>query len=418
MTIQPNDQLVNTEAGVFAFFNDTIRNVIHGGVFTATDKGFVAGNMNEGTKKTVTDGYMGNSNWGSDNASVDTPLQTVNYASCHDNYTLFDNLTVDAMDMTGKTAEEVKEMAAAMNNLAAAYYITAQGVPFIHAGEEMLRSKPDANQDNGFNHNSYASGDEINSIKWATLSDELVSASVEYYTGLIAFRKAHDAMRMTTEEEILDAMSALETGNVNVVAVLNEGGNGEDVEILSIFNADAAANTVELPTGEWTVYVNATQAGTEAIEVVEGEVEVPATSAMILVKTGEGTPTDPSEPSDPTDPSDPSEPADPDAVNKTALKAAIDKAKALKKADYSNKSFEAMKSALAVAEKIYAKEDATQTEVDNALKALNAAIKALVPSTGKNPETGDSFQMTLFVTMAALSLMGGAALVLNRKKFF
>jgi beta-L-arabinobiosidase len=151
---------------------------------------------------------------------------------------------------------------------------------------------------------------------------------------------------------------------------------------------------------------------------VEGEVEVPATSAMILVKTGEGTPTDPSEPSDPTDPSDPAEPADPDAVNKTALKAAIDKAKALKKADYSNKSFEAMKSALAVAEKIYAKEDATQTEVDNALKALNAAIKALVPSTGKNPETGDSFQMTLFVTMAALSLMGGAALVLNRKKFF
>ena len=287
MTIQPNDAKVNTEDGIFAFFNDTIRNVIHGGVFTATDKGFVSGGLNAGTKQTVTEGYMGNSTWGSDNGSVDTPLQTVNYASCHDNYTLFDNLTIDVMDAKGVTAAEAASDAAAMNNLAAAYYITAQGVPFVHAGEEMLRSKPDAAQEHGFNHNSYSAGDEINSIKWGALTDELVADSVAYYQGLIAFRAAHPALRMTTEAEIQAAMAAVETGSNDVIAVINNGGNGEEAVILSVFNAAAENKTVTLPEGKWNVYVNKAAAGTEILAAVEGQVEVEATSAMILVKAAE-----------------------------------------------------------------------------------------------------------------------------------
>ncbi len=283
MTIQPNDDKVNTEAGVFAFFNDTIRNVIHGGVFTATDKGFVSGNLSDWTYQTVVEGYMGNSTWGSDSGSVDTPLQTVNYASCHDNYTLFDNLTIDAMDATGKTAAEVAEQAAAMNNLAAAYYITAQGVTFIHAGEEMLRSKPDAAQDNGFNHNSYASGDEINSIKWYTLADELVDMSHDYYQGLIAFRAAHPALRMTTEEEILSTMEVLPTASNDVIAILNNGGNGEEVTILSIFNAGAEAAEFTLPAGKWDVYVSGQNAGTEILDTVSGTITIDGTSTTILI---------------------------------------------------------------------------------------------------------------------------------------
>jgi len=283
MTIQPNDTKVNGEAGVFAFFNDTIRNAIHGGVFVATDKGFVSGNMTAANKMTVTAGYTANSIWGSNGGSVDTPLQTVNYASCHDNYTLFDNLTIDVMDATGCTAGEAAMKAAAMNNLAAAYYITAQGVPFIHAGEEMLRSKPDAQQENGFNHNSYNAGDEINSIKWSGLEDELVDASHDYYQGLIAFRKAHPALRLTTKADILAAVSELETEDANVVAVVN---NGADVEeaIVSIFNADSVAHTVILPEGKWSVCVNKAAAGTESLRIVEGSVEVEGTSAMILVQ--------------------------------------------------------------------------------------------------------------------------------------
>ncbi|MBR5294888.1 MAG: leucine-rich repeat protein, partial [Oscillospiraceae bacterium] len=296
MTIQPNDKLVNTEAGVFAFFNDTIRNVIHGGVFTATDKGFVCGNLSDGTKTTVTDSYMAYSQWGSDSARVDTPLQTVNYASCHDNYTLFDNFTVDALDLNGlelsaENAALVAEQAAMYNNLAAAYYITAQGVPFIHAGEEMLRSKPSVDAENNFvfDHNSYSSGDGVNSFKWGELANELNAASYNYYKGLIAFRKAHPALRMTEQAEILSAMSALETGSNDVIAILNQGGNGENAEILTVINVGADA-AVTLPEGNWNVYVNADIAGTEVIETVSGSVTVSATSAMILVKAEETEP--------------------------------------------------------------------------------------------------------------------------------
>ena len=284
MTTQNNDQLVNSEAHVFAFFNDTIRNLIHGGVFNATNKGFVSGRVGVSAKKTLIDSYMGNSTWGSAGETVDTPLQTINYASCHDNYTLFDNLTLDVMSELGCTAEEARELAVSMNKLAAGYYITAQGVPFIHAGEEMLRSKPDANQTNGFNHNSYASGDQINAIKWSSLTDETVSDCVAYYTGLIAFRNAHPALRMTSEEEVLAAMSVLETGNSNVVAILNNGGNAENNNILSIFNADREAHTVKLPAGVWYVYVNKDDAGTVILATVEGEVVVESTSTMILVQ--------------------------------------------------------------------------------------------------------------------------------------
>jgi pullulanase len=208
------------------------------------------------------------------------------------------------MDMTGKTAAEVAEQAAAMNKLAAAYYITAQGVPFIHAGEEMLRSKPDAQQESGFNHNSYAAGDVINSIKWNTLADELVDNTHDYYQGLIAFRAAHDAMRMTTEAEILSAMSAVDAGSNDVIVLLNKGGNGEKAEILSIFNADAAEQTVTLPEGKWEVYVNGELAGTTVLETVAGTVTVSGTSAMILVKAAEEEPevTEPTAPEATTKP--------------------------------------------------------------------------------------------------------------------
>ena len=287
MTIQPNDKLVNTEAGIFAFFNDTIRNVIHGGVFTATDKGFVVG-FNEDNRQTVIDSYMAYSKWGSNSERVDTPLQTVNYASCHDNYTLFDNFTVDALDLNGlalsaENAALVAEQAAAYNKMAAAYYITAQGVPFIHAGEEMLRSKPTTDAENNFvfDHNSYSSGDGVNAFQWGNLQNELNADSYEYYKGLIAFRKAHASLRMTEQAEILASMSSLSTGNDQVVAILNSG-MGE--EILTVINTGADAK-VALPEGIWAVCVNADDAGTEALAYVSGSVTVEGTSVMILVKT-------------------------------------------------------------------------------------------------------------------------------------
>lgn len=66
--------------------------------------------------------------------------------------------------------------------------LTGQGVPFLHAGVEMIRSKDG-------DHNSYNKPDEINQIDW-DLKYENYDV-VNYYKGLIELRKSNAAFRMT-----------------------------------------------------------------------------------------------------------------------------------------------------------------------------------------------------------------------------
>ena len=71
----------------------------------------------------------------------------------------------------------------------------------------------------------------------------------------------------------------------NVVAChITAGANGEENEIIAIFNPRANDTVVALPEGEWTVYINADKAGTEPLATVTGEVSVATVSACVLVK--------------------------------------------------------------------------------------------------------------------------------------
>ena len=151
----------------------------------------------------------------------------MNYASCHDNMTLFDRLTMSCPD--SGVEDHIR-----MNNLAAAIYMTSQGIPFIHAGEEMLRSKPLPN--GGFDDNSYKSSDAVNSLKWDNLNDPVYQDVVDYYAGLIEFRKAHPALRMTSAEEVNAHIKSLTKLEFNVVACqISAGANGENNDIIAIF---------------------------------------------------------------------------------------------------------------------------------------------------------------------------------------
>ena len=152
MTTQPN----STDVPGFAFFSDTLRDALKGHVFYTTRKGYVSGAAD--LADTVKGCFLGQAgDW------CTTPAQSINYASCHDNMTLLDRITRS----TPGVSEEDRIR---MNNLSAAIYMTAQGIPFLQAGEEMLRAKIDASGD--FVENSYNSPDSVNSIKWDTLEDE------------------------------------------------------------------------------------------------------------------------------------------------------------------------------------------------------------------------------------------------------
>ncbi len=247
----------------FAFFSDTIRDLMRGSVFYSEKPGFVSGAIC--SKDELEACFMGVPMWAAQ------PCQSVNYVSCHDNNTLFDRLALAA-------PEAPQEVLIKMNDLAAAFTILSQGVPFMQAGEEMLRTKP---AKKGFDHNSYRSPDKVNSLKWEDLDKEEYQRTVDFYKGLIAFRKAHPALRFMTRDEVWKNVHPVRVDNDHVVAFhIDEG----QQEIFAIFNAGTQDVSVRLPEGHWNVNISGEYAGTDVLGSVEGSVSVSPISALVLTR--------------------------------------------------------------------------------------------------------------------------------------
>ncbi len=252
----------------FAYFSDTIRDALKGSVFNNTETGYISGAS--GKESTLEKCFIGLAP-----AWCTTPAQSINYASCHDNMTLFDRIV-------NSTPNASREDQIKMNNLAAAIYMTSQGIPFMQAGEEILRSKP--LKDGSFDHNSYASPDSVNKLKWDDLNKEEYQNVYKYYQGLIAFRKEHAALRMTTAKEVKENITTLTGLDEKVMAFqINGGVNGEVADnLFVIFNANETSTEIELPEGKWNVYIDGEKAGTEVLRTVKGTVEVAPISALVL----------------------------------------------------------------------------------------------------------------------------------------
>ena len=260
LTIQSNSHLVPG----FAFFSDTLRDLMRGSVFHSDDPGFASGGYC--SKELLHNCFMGIPGWAAE------PEQSINYVSCHDNHTLFDRITLSA-------PEAPEEIRAKMSRLAGAFTILSQGVPFFQAGEELLRTKP--GKRGTFDHNSYHSPDRVNAIRWDSLDKEECRTTSDYYRGLIAFRKAHDCLRLRKKEDVCRQIHPIPCTNSRMVAFLLDG---KSEELLVAFNADTQSETLSLPQGQWAVNIRGNQAGTEVLETAEGGVRVPAISAMVLTR--------------------------------------------------------------------------------------------------------------------------------------
>jgi pullulanase/glycogen debranching enzyme len=79
------------------------------------------------------------------------PQEIINYVEAHDNDTLFDALQVK-LPVSSEMKERVR-----VQNLGMSLLAFSQGIPFFHAGVEMLRSKSG-------DRNSYNSGDWFNKL--------------------------------------------------------------------------------------------------------------------------------------------------------------------------------------------------------------------------------------------------------------
>ena len=247
-----------------AFFSDTIRDLIKGSVFEATDKGYVNGKTSK--YKDIVNTVQYTKSWSP------SPSQIINYADCHDNFTLWDKIR-------SSNPDDSEEDQIRQNLLAAAIVQTAQGIPFMMSGEEFLRTK--TREDGTFEHNSYASPDSVNALAYDRIN--LYREAYNYYKGLIRFRNAHPALRYGTPEEVAaNFASALDCTSEGVAAFTVTYG---DEKVMVVYNPFTEDTEVTLPEGSWDVYVKDTTAGDrEVLETVSGTTTVPRISAMILVQ--------------------------------------------------------------------------------------------------------------------------------------
>ena len=260
-----------------AFFNDQIRDGQKGSVFEETGKGYLQGR--NGATKDVVAGITANAQGG--NWTAKSPLQTVTYASAHDNHTMYDRFVMSVYD--GKTKQDFStryEDLIAMNKLSAAITFTSQGMPFILAGEEMARTKYG-------DHNSYMSSPEINKIDWNRVKkyQDLTS----YYAGMIELRDAYSLFRTPSKDVANNNMTFVKNVPDGVIAYTIQDQENMWKNVAVMFNNATTPQEVtlegktDLPT-EWAVLVNDQVAGVQAIEYVSGTtMTIPAQGALILV---------------------------------------------------------------------------------------------------------------------------------------
>lgn len=199
------------------------------------------------------------------------PTQMISYVSCHDDMCLVDRLQ---SSIPGLTREQLVKL----NKLAQTAVFTSQGVPFIQAGEEVMRDKKGV-------HNSFESPDSINNIDWRR---KTVNADVfAYYKGLIHLRKEHPAFRMGSAELVRKHLEFLPVDGSNLIAYrLKDGANGDAwQDIIVALNARITPAKLTVPEGKYTVVCRDGLIDSRGLGTLYGsEVFVPAQSALIIQK--------------------------------------------------------------------------------------------------------------------------------------
>lgn len=160
-------------------------------------------------------------------------LETINYVSAHDGYALWDAVQAKAPFYNPKRSPAIcsNDERLRMHQLALAIPFLGQGIPFLEAGTELLRTK------NG-DQDSYDSGDFFNRIDWTgttnywgsglppawknlddwsfwqprlqtpemKVSAEHITKSANYFKALLRLRRSSDLFKMNSTAKITQGL--------------------------------------------------------------------------------------------------------------------------------------------------------------------------------------------------------------------
>ncbi|WJG10391.1 pullulanase-type alpha-1,6-glucosidase [Aliiglaciecola sp. LCG003] len=207
------------------------------------------------------------------------PADSINYVSKHDNQTLWDNNQYRIANEVS-TDERVR-----MQILSLAYPLMAQGIPFIHMGSELLRSK-------SFLRDSYDYGDWFNQVDFSKQTNnynvglppadkdqqnwplitrlleqnggrdqvkpEHIQQAAEMFMDLLFIRTSSPLFSLTSDEQIIQRIKFHNTGpdqqpGLIVMSMDDTGAQSLDKtysKLLVVFNNSAQARSFEFAGAE------------------------------------------------------------------------------------------------------------------------------------------------------------------------
>jgi pullulanase-type alpha-1,6-glucosidase len=210
---------------------------------------------------------------GSPTGYTQDPQEDITYVSKHDNQTLFDNHVFKAPTAT-TTAARVR-----LQNVALSTVLLGQGVPFLHAGVDLLRSK-------SLDRDSYNSGDwfnrldftyqdnnfgvglpvaEKNQDNWPIMAPLLadptllplpedIALSSALMRELLQIRYSSPLFRLQTKQAIIDRLTYHNTGPAQIPGLIVMSLSDDDASmdratqrIVTLFNANDEPVDFALP---------------------------------------------------------------------------------------------------------------------------------------------------------------------------
>ena len=275
----PNEQLA-MKANIqqmprIAAFSDEIRDALRGPFSDDTKGGWLA-NVPNG-KESIKFGIVGaiqhpqidmsKVNYSKEPWATES-TQMISYVSCHDDMCLVDRLKT--------SIPMIKEdKLIRLDLLAQTAVFTAQGIPFMLSGEELLRDKKGV-------HNSFESPDSINHLEWSNLQH--YSQVFDYYKNLISLRKHHPAFRLGSAELVRKHLEFLDTPEQVVAFQLKDLQDLDDWQsIIVILNASEESQDIVIPQGNYTIVCQEGRIDEKGMGSVHGEtITVQPQSALIL----------------------------------------------------------------------------------------------------------------------------------------
>lgn len=243
-----------------AYFNDSFRDAVKGSVFEASEPGFVNGAKSK--ERLLINNILGGEKLDDSMATYVNANQLVQYVEAHDNLTLFDKLMATNPNDSKETREK-------RHNLATTMVFLSNGMPFIHAGQETLRTKDG-------DHNSYISSDDINVFDYDRVSEYPNSLTLFKY--LTSLRKEQPLLRLNQYEELNASSNVLVAENQLIAYELFD----DNHKLVIAYNASEESRTITFDEGTYKTLLDGSNLDQREFENVSSY-EVGPLSALVLM---------------------------------------------------------------------------------------------------------------------------------------